>query len=251
LIAQSKEILELENWNSKIQEMKDIQKEWKNIGFVPRKLDNSLWKEFSEVQKEYFDRLKSGYQRLTSEQEDVLKEKTALLEKIKKQDFTPEVETIKKEYFEQWEIWNDLGSLDPKNEPKMNQSFSNALMQRIKNSGLKKEDLNLVINALQTSLLENDPERLEKELRSVRSLLSNLKSELTQLENNLEFFSNSSSENPLYKSVEKQIQSCQKKIDKAHKEYISLKQIKNAQEKLAREAAEENTADNQESAEGV
>ena len=251
LIAQSKEILELENWNSKIQEMKDIQKEWKNIGFVPRKLDNSLWKEFSEVQKEYFDRLKSGYQRLTSEQEDVLKEKTALLEKIKKQDFTPEVETIKKEYFEQWEIWNHLGSLDPKNEPKMNQSFSNALMQRIKNSGLKKEDLNLVINALQTSLLENDPERLEKELRSVRSLLSNLKSELTQLENNLEFFSNSSSENPLYKSVEKQIQSCQKKIDKAHKEYISLKQIKNAQEKLAREAAEENTADNQESAEGV
>ena len=251
LIAQSKEILELENWNSKIQEMKDIQKEWKNIGFVPRKLNNSLWKEFSEVQKEYFDRLKSGYQRLTSEQEDVLKEKTALLEKIKKQDFTPEVETIKKEYFEQWEIWNDLGSLDPKNEPKMNQSFSNALMQRIKNSGLKKEDLNLVINALQTSLLENDPERLEKELRSVRSLLSNLKSELTQLENNLEFFSNSSSENPLYKSVEKQIQSCQKKIDKAHKEYISLKQIKNAQEKLAREAAEENTADNQESAEGV
>ena len=251
LIAQSKEILELENWNSKIQEMKDIQKEWKNIGFVPRKLDNSLWKEFSEVQKEYFDRLKSGYQRLTSEQEDVLKEKTALLEKIKKQDFTPEVETIKKEYFEQWEIWNDLGSLDPKNEPKMNQSFSNALMQRIKNSGLKKEDLNLVNNALQTSLLENDPERLEKELRSVRSLLSNLKSELTQLENNLEFFSNSSSENPLYKSVEKQIQSCQKKIDKAHKEYISLKQIKNAQEKLAREAAEENTADNQESAEGV
>ena len=74
---------------------------------------------------------------------------------------------------------------------------------------------------------------------------------MTQLENNLEFFSNSSSENPLYKSVEKQIQSCQKKIDKAHKEYISLKQIKNAQEKLAREAAEENTADNQESAEGV
>ena len=103
LIERSKEVLELEDWDSKVQVMKDIQKEWKTVGFVPRKLDNKLWKEFSDVQKEYFDRLKSGYQRLTSEQEALLKEKTALLEKVKTQDFTPEVETIKKEYFDQWD----------------------------------------------------------------------------------------------------------------------------------------------------
>ena len=251
LIARSREILELEDWDSKVQEMKEIQKEWKNVGFVPRKLDNKLWKEFSDVQKEYFDRLKSGYQRLTEEQEAVLKEKTALLEKVKTKNFTPEVETIKKEYFDQWEAWNNLGSLDSKNETKMNQSFSNALMYQIKNSGLEKKDLNEVLKSLQTTLLENDPERLEKEFQAVRSNLSNLKSELTQLENNLDFFSNSSSENPLYKNVEKQIQTCQKKIDKAQEEYISLKQIKNAQEKLAREAeaAEENAAEDQESGE--
>lgn len=251
LIARSREILELEDWDSKVQEMKEIQKEWKNVGFVPRKLDNKLWKEFSDVQKEYFDRLKSGYLRLTEEQEAVLKEKTALLEKIKTKNFTPEVETIKKEYFDQWEAWNNLGSLDSKNETKMNQSFSNALMYQIKNSGLEKKDLNEVFKSLQTTLLENDPERLEKEFQAVRSNLSNLKSELTQLENNLEFFSNSSSENPLYKNVEKQIQTCQNKIDKAQEEYISLKQIKNAQEKLAREAeaAEENAAEDQESGE--
>ena len=42
-----------------------------------------------------------------------------------------------------------------------------------------------------------------------------------------------------------------KKIDKAHEEYISLKQLKNAQEKLAREAeaAKENAAEDQESGE--
>ena len=251
LIERSKEVLELEDWDSKVQVMKDIQKEWKTVGFVPRKLDNKLWKEFSDVQKEYFDRLKSGYQRLTSEQEALLKEKTALLEKVKTQDFTPEVEIIKKEYFDQWETWKNLGSLDSKNEAKMNQSFSHALMRQIKNSGLEKKDLNLVVKSLQATLLENNPERLDKEFQAVRTNLSNLKAELTQLENNLEFFSNSSSENPLYKSVEKQIESCQKKIDKAHEEYISLKQIKNAQEKLAREAeaAKENAAEDQESGE--
>ena len=62
----------------------------------------------------------------------------------------------------------------------------------------------------------------------------------------MEFFSNSSSENPLYKNVEKQILSCQNKIDKTKEEYIRLKQIKNAQEKLVREAAAaENNTDPQ------
>ena len=125
-----------------------------------------MWKEFSDVQKEYFDRLKSGYQHLTSEQDALLKEKTALLEKVKTQDFTPEVETIKKEYFDQWETWKNLGSLDSKNEAKMNQSFSHALMRQIKNSGLEKKDLNLVVKSLQATLLENEPKSLDKEFQA-------------------------------------------------------------------------------------
>ena len=59
LINRSSEILETEDCNERVQEMKDIQKQWKTVGFVPRKLDNKLWKEFSDIQKLYFDRLKS------------------------------------------------------------------------------------------------------------------------------------------------------------------------------------------------
>ncbi len=88
-------------------------------------------------------------------------------------------------------------------------------------------------------MLQNDPKRLEKEFQNAKTNLSNLKAELTQLENNLEFFSNSSSENPLYKNVEKQIKSCQNKIDQAQQQYISLKQIKNALDKQARQAQEQ------------
>ena len=60
LIKLSKEILNIENWKSCVQKMKDFQKEWKTIGFVPRKLDNKLWKEFSDVQKEYSDTIKAS-----------------------------------------------------------------------------------------------------------------------------------------------------------------------------------------------
>ena len=111
LIKKSIAILDMDNWDSHVQKMKDFQKQWKTVGFVPRKLDNKLWKEFSEVQKQYFDRLKSGFQRLSKEQEALLKQKTEYLTKIKKTSLPPEVETIKKAYFDHWDTWNQLGPL--------------------------------------------------------------------------------------------------------------------------------------------
>ena len=82
--------------------------------------------------------------------------------------------------------------------------------------------------------------RSQKELNEVKATLVRLKTERTQLQNNLEFFSDSSSENPLYKNVEKQINDCQSKVDEVQEEYIRLKQIKNAQIKRSKlEQAEE------------
>ena len=239
LINQSKEVLGSEDYESFVQKMKDFQKDWKTIGFVPRKLDNKLWKEFSQVQKEYFDRLKSGFTRVSKEQEELLKKKKSHLDEIKNQIFTAEIDTVKKEYFAHWDRWNNIGRLDPKNETEMNQSFTNSLIKQIKKTKLEKKDLNCIIKDINFNVLKNDPQQLEKEFQAIKSLLSSLKGELTQLENNLDFFSNSSVENPIFKNVEKQINSCQKKIDNAKEEYIIIKPIKNAQIKSAIASEEE------------
>tara|TARA_A100001011_G_scaffold400842_1_gene519710 strand:+ start:31585 stop:33744 length:2160 start_codon:yes stop_codon:yes gene_type:complete len=231
LINRSKEILNSDSWENCVEEMKDIQKQWKAVEFVPRKLDNKLWKEFSNIQKIFFDRLKSGYQRLSSEQEIIFKEKNEYLEKIKTLKLKPEIETLKKEYFVHWDKWNQIGTLNYENEIKMNKYFSNNLMEQIKNAGLEKKELKSIIKDLKLSVLKNDPQQLEKEFKKTHSLISNLKAELTQLENNLEFFSNSSIDNPLFKNVEKQIQTCERKIDSAQKEYIELNKIKKNQNK--------------------
>ena len=246
LISLSKEILNIEKWQSCVQKMKDFQKEWKAIGFVPRKLDNKLWKEFSDIQKEYFNRLKSGYEHISPEKEILLNKKKSFLDKIKNVIFTDEIDLIKEEYSTHLTKWNQLESLDSKNEIKMNESFSNILIGQLRKTKLEKEDLNSVIKDFNLKVLKSDPHRLEKEFQAKKLLLFNLQAELTQLENNLEFFSNSSVENPLFKNVEKQISSCQSKIDNVQKEYINLKQIRNAQNKSTIDSKEKAKAsDNQ------
>ena len=239
LIEKSKTIIESENWESLSQEMKEIQKEWRVIGFVPRKLDNKLWIEFSDVQKIFFDRLKSGYQRLSSEQEAMQKEKLVQIEKLKAFTFSPDIETLKEEYHNFWDTWKAISRLDTGDQEKINLSFSNTLIDGVKNVKLNNKDKSEILIDLNALILQGDSKRLQQELNKVRTTISVLKTELIQLENNLTFFSNSSSENPLFKNVEKQIKSCQNKIDKATEVYIRLKQIRNSQEKSAKNVAQE------------
>jgi hypothetical protein len=247
LITRSVEIIESENWETRAQEMKDIQKEWKSIGFVPRKLDNKLWKEFSDQHKLFFDRLKSGYQRLSPEQEAYQNQKITFIEKVKATEFSEDPEVLTQEYTQTWNDWNALGYSGSTSDEKMGHSFSNALISSVKKVKLDKKTMNKILTNLNTLLLQGDPKRLQKELQSARSTVSSLQAELTQLQNNLEFFSHSSSENPLFKNVEKQIQVCQNKIDKANEDYIRLKQIRNAQKKKAKEAEDvANASENQE-----
>ena len=237
LIQTSKEILESETWDSKTQEMKDIQSQWRTIGFVPRKLDNKFWAEFSDIHKVYFDRLKSGYQKLSPEQETLHKEKLNHIEKLKAAKFSNNLDTLKKEYLDYWDSWQAFSRLDSSKDEKMNLSFSNTLLAVVKKVAIEKKAKKEVLNDLNLLILQSDPDRLQQELQEARTIVNSLKSELTQLENNLEFFSNSSSENPLFKNVEKQIKSCQNKISKAQEDYIRLKQVKNSQDKSARKTS--------------
>lgn len=239
LITQSKSILEDPAWDSKVQDMKNIQKEWKGVGFVPRKLDNKLWAEFSDVHKTFFDRIKSGYQHLNEEQEALKKEKTAQIDKLNTTEFSDDPEELIADLASLWEQWNSMDRIGGQTELELNKKFTSSLSKVISGLSLDKKtqkDVQLKLDAL---LLQNDPNKLQKQLNEVRGNLDKLKNERTQLENNLEFFSISSSENPVYKNVEKQINSCQKKIDKAQEEYIRLKQIKNAQIKLANQEIEQ------------
>ncbi|MBT5283281.1 MAG: DUF349 domain-containing protein [Flavobacteriaceae bacterium] len=249
LIEKSKAIVESETWESRVQEMKDLQKEWRGVGFVPRKLDNKLWDEFSEVQKIFFDRLKTGFQHLSSEQEAMQKEKLAQIDKLKTFTFSSDIKVLKEEYNNFWDTWKAISRLDTGNQGKINYSFSNALLAGVKKVELDKDAKNEVLINLNALILQGDSKRLQQELQTARTNVSTLKAELTQLENNLAFFSNSSSENPLFKNVEKQIKSCQNKIDKATEDHIRLKQIRNSQEKSAKKAAENVEQDNEESSE--
>jgi hypothetical protein len=229
LNSKSKKLLNDSEWDSKVEEMKNIQKEWKSIGFVPRKLDNSLWSDFSVIHKEFFDRIKSGYQYLRPEQEELKKQKMAAIEDLDTSKFPQDPEELSIELTKSFEGWNAIPKIGGQIEFELNRKYTSKLTKVVGEVCLDKKAQKKILFKLDSILLQNDPDKLQKKLNEVKSSIGKHKTELTQLQNNLEFFSHSSSENPLFKNVEKQIKSCQTKIDKAQEEYIRLKQIDKTQ----------------------
>ncbi len=56
LIDKAKEIADSEDWQSATEAMIALQKEWKTIGAVPRKLSDELWQQFTSVCDSFFNR---------------------------------------------------------------------------------------------------------------------------------------------------------------------------------------------------
>ena len=56
LIDKAKEIVDSEDWQSATEAMIALQKEWKTIGAVPRKVSDELWQQFTSVCDSFFNR---------------------------------------------------------------------------------------------------------------------------------------------------------------------------------------------------
>jgi hypothetical protein len=69
------------SWEKTAQEIKSLQQEWKNIGAVPQRESNAVWKRFRKSCDQFFDRRKEHYSGLKQERDENLKAKIALCEK--------------------------------------------------------------------------------------------------------------------------------------------------------------------------
>ena len=67
LIDEVRAIIESNKISENSNRVKSIQEEWKKIGYLPRKISNSLWNDFKPLLNKFYDILKSGAVKLDEE----------------------------------------------------------------------------------------------------------------------------------------------------------------------------------------
>ncbi len=201
LIDKVRKILEKEDWSNRSEEIKSIQKEWSKIGFISKNISQKLWTEFNSSCNLFFERLKKGYKKISVEEEKILKKKDEFISSLDKEKMPGKIEDLKEFINEKWQDFNSIGSLKYSANLVSFNNFSTALNKLIDGLKLKKLDNESIKFNIKLLGIEKDPMKIKNELIILKRKIEDINSKVLQLENNIDFFSDSSSENPLIKEV--------------------------------------------------
>lgn len=228
------------------QTFKQIQNEWKTIGHVPRKYSDKIWKQFKSACNTYFTNVNAAKNANNAVETENLVAKEKVLSALKAYDLGTDKSKDLSFIKDQIAAWKKIGRV-PFKSKNINNTFNKVLDALFLKLDIDKQAAELLkygdkLNQLAHA--DND-HAIAKERAFIRKKIEESKAEMRQLENNLEFFSNASEDNPMVKEVVKKINKHKAEIDtwkeKLKKLNILTHKInkEEASEEAANESAEE------------
>lgn len=195
--------------------MKKIQSDWKKIGHVPRKDSDKIWKQFKSACNHYFDRIHANRTEANKELIEAFDKKSELLKtlnNLKLKGTKEENISTVKTYITQWQtlgrVPNDKRFIEGKFQKTIDDLLTSLKMDKNEVEMIKYE------NKLDNLNASDDNRNLDNERTFIRKKIDEVKSQINQLENNLQFFTNVDDDNPLVKEVHNNI--------KSHKDSLKL-----------------------------
>ncbi|VAV84540.1 FIG00693349: hypothetical protein [hydrothermal vent metagenome] len=192
--------------------MKKIQSDWKKIGHVPRRDSDKIWKQFKAACNHYFDKFHESKNAANKDEVEALEKKSKFLEALKDLKFTDDLKANIALIQEKIDAWKTIGRV-PFNKRFIDGKFNKAIDALYGKLDMTKAESDLLKydNKLATMANTEDKRHLDNEHNFIRKKIDDVKAEINQLENNLQFFSNAADDNPLVKDVHKNIE--KRKID--------------------------------------
>lgn len=207
LIEKAKELQDSTEWKATTDKLVNLQKEWKTIGPMPRKVSDQLWKEFREACDHFFNARNAAHNDTHKEENENLKKKLDVIARLKElleqkgdglqqkvQSLTEEFNSIGHVPFKQKEqIYSDFRSVLDQIYKELHVSASRRRMDNFRNN------LRQVANR-GASALDTERGRLTHRYEQ-------LKNEINTYENNLGFLNASSKKgNSLVEEMKRKVQ---------------------------------------------
>ncbi len=216
LCLQAEEMKESTDWKKTTQDFINIQKQWKEIGPVPRKQSDTIWKRFRTACDSFFDKKSEHFNDVDSEQVDNLKLKEELIAEIKNFKSSKNVEDNLKKLKEFQRRWAEIGHVPFKKKDDVQTQFREAINKLYDDLNIEDEQRNLLKFRTKMSSF-SESSRGQNKMRFERDKYMNkmkqLENDLVTLDNNIGFFADSKNAESLIKDVQKKIEVTKQKIE--------------------------------------
>ena len=207
LVEKAKALQDSTDWKSTSDKLVALQKEWKTIGMVPKKLGDQLWNEFLGACNKFFEARNAANAGTHNEERENLAKKKDVIEKLKAvleaaaDDAQQQVQKLVEEY-------NAIGHVPYKEKDKVYDEYHEVLDKIYKqlNVSATRRRLNNFKNNLK-NVAKRGEDALDNERGRLVRRFEQLKQEVQTYENNLGFLNASSKKgNSLVEEMNRKVQ---------------------------------------------
>ncbi len=209
LCIQAESLMESAEWKASTEDLIKLQKRWKEIGPVPRKHSDQIWKRFRTACDHFFNRKSQHYNSIDSQYEDNYKQKIDLIAEIEAfvvgDDPEKNFEVLKGFQHR----WSEIGFVPLKFKEEIQKKYRDAINKHFDNLNVDESRKNLLKFKNKIENLSVKPKGERKILMERDKYISKLKqleNDIVVWENNIGFFAKSKNAESMIADVQRKIQ---------------------------------------------
>ncbi|MFA6705712.1 MAG: DUF349 domain-containing protein [Bacteroidales bacterium] len=211
LCVKAEAISERMDWKNATQELLQLQKDWKEIGYVPKKLSDKLWARFRSACDKFFENKSTFYVANRAKETENLAKKEELIIKVKEFQFGDIKEENLNAIKDFQRQWSEIEYVPLSEKERLQKEFRSAINAHFEKLQIdvREFQLNTYKDRISHS---NDDRTISKERRFIQEKIQKLKEDLHLWENNLGFLAHSKQAELLKSEFEKKMENARKEI---------------------------------------
>lgn len=223
LVEKAQALADSTDWKATSDKLIALQKEWKTVGMVPKKLGDQLWQEFLGACNKFFEARNAAGAGQRNEEHANLEKKKGIIEQLKALAENA-AEATKEKVQALTEEYNKVGHVPYKEKDKLYETYHEVLDRIYKelNISTKRRRLN-DFKANIKNVAKRGEEALDNERGRLARRFEQLKQEIQTYENNLGFLNASSKKgNSLIDEMNRKVQHLRDDLELVHQKIKAI-----------------------------
>ena len=188
LVEKAKELQDSTDWKATSDKFIALQKEWKTIGLVPKKLGDQLWNDFLAACNKFFEARNAATAGTRTEERANLEAKRAVIAQLKELSEQEAAEGLQEKVQELVEQYNQIGHVPYKEKDKLYKEYREVLDKLYKDLNISAAHRRLDnFKSSLKNMAKRGEEALDNERTRLMRRYEQMKQEIQTYENNLGF----------------------------------------------------------------
>lgn len=193
IVKKAQDLKSSSDWDKTSNTLKDLQRQWKEVGPVPEKFREKVFQEFKEACDYFFEQRRGQFEKQDQEQDENLKLKEAICADLEKaiEEKTGSIDSLK----ELSNRFNEIGFVPKKAIAGVKNHFQAVSEKYIASLvDVSEEEKEKVLLEIQLGSLKDDPDadrKIYHKEQTIRKRIQKVENDIALWRNNLEFFGRS------------------------------------------------------------